>query len=627
MLCAGLLLAFQAPDAPDDSPPEGTEVLARGPVHEAFGEPTRVNPVPSPVVAQEPPQPIEEMPPEDKPEGDNITWIPGYWAWEPTEEQFLWVSGFWRAVPPGRTWVPGEWHQVSDGYQWSSGYWANLADDKDGDGSPEVEYLPPPPESLDAGPSVPAPDESSFYVPGCWHWSSTRYLWQPGHWVPFRPGWCWTPACYKWCPAGYIFVPGFWDRPLLNRGVMFAPVRFTRPIWRRADFVYRPSYVVEPDSLCGALFVPTYASGYYFGDYFDARYRRRFVPWVDYHPTRSAFDVNYAYYRHAFARNDAWEKNLRTLYARRFAGEIPRPPRTLVQQTKVINQLTVNKTVNRMVDRSINITNIQNVRVVTPIRRLKKVEVTALASLAGPKAAPPKAVAREVRIQKISRERLVQEKQAITWHRTLARQRHEIEAKLIRETPRPEARKTPVKVRVPLPKGTKPPPHIIRSTEKAPPHPVAPKPAPVHPDKVRPIKRPMDKVDVPPPKGKPMPPHKAVPPKKEKDDVPVPKGKPTPPPKKEKDDVPAPKGKPTPPPKKEKDDVPVPKGKPTPPPKKEKDDVPVPKGKPTPPPKVTPPPKPIPPPKVVEPPKPPPKTPPPKPKPPKDKDDKKKDKE
>ena len=45
---------------------------------------------------------IDEVPPEYKPEGENVQWIPGYWAWDVAQSDFIWVSGLWRDVPPGR---------------------------------------------------------------------------------------------------------------------------------------------------------------------------------------------------------------------------------------------------------------------------------------------------------------------------------------------------------------------------------------------------------------------------------------------------------------------------------------------------------------------------------------------
>src|SRR5260370_39878278 len=131
---------------------KGIEVLDKGPVHEAFAQPGVKNPKPGPMVHKQPPKAIEELPPEQEPEGDNVQWIKGYWAWDAERNDFIWVSGFWRVPPPNRNWVAGSWVQVDDGWQWSPGYWA--ANNQDNNA-----YLPPPPDSLDYGPSLPAPSQ------------------------------------------------------------------------------------------------------------------------------------------------------------------------------------------------------------------------------------------------------------------------------------------------------------------------------------------------------------------------------------------------------------------------------------------------------------------------------------
>ena len=63
------------------------------------------------------------MPPDQKPAGQNIQWIPGYWAWDVSRNDFLWISGIWRKPPPNSQWVPGYWHEVDGGHQWVSGTW------------------------------------------------------------------------------------------------------------------------------------------------------------------------------------------------------------------------------------------------------------------------------------------------------------------------------------------------------------------------------------------------------------------------------------------------------------------------------------------------------------------------
>src|SRR5438128_1162920 len=80
----------------DDTVPEGVEVLGRGPVHEAFAQPIEEGaPQAGPVAPKAPPEPLEEQPPEQKPEGEDVQWVPGYWQWDDERGEFLWVSGVW----------------------------------------------------------------------------------------------------------------------------------------------------------------------------------------------------------------------------------------------------------------------------------------------------------------------------------------------------------------------------------------------------------------------------------------------------------------------------------------------------------------------------------------------------
>jgi len=101
----------------------GEQTLTRGPVHEAFAGIVSYNPEPGLIVKKIPPDAINELPPDVRPEGDNITWIPGYWAWDDGLNDFLWISGTWRALPPGREWISGYWAAAAQGHQWTSGYW------------------------------------------------------------------------------------------------------------------------------------------------------------------------------------------------------------------------------------------------------------------------------------------------------------------------------------------------------------------------------------------------------------------------------------------------------------------------------------------------------------------------
>jgi len=389
-------LTGQPPALPEDGEAvpqqEDVEVLGRGPVHEAFADPVTDDPGPTPIVPKKPPAPIEEMPPDQKPEGDDVQWIPGYFAWDDDKADFLWVSGFWRTPPPDHTWMPGRWRSVEGGWQWVAGFWATTE-------QTDVEYLPPPPESIEAGPSTPPPQPDSTYVPGCWVYRDTRYLWRPGTWVAYRPDWMWSPARYCWTPGGYIFVEGFWDYLLPRRGLLFAPVYFHNRVWARPNWYYQPRYVVPHTTLVTSLFVRPSFGHYYFGDYFETTYRKRgYVAWVDYRVGRQQVpDPIFAHYRARYHREQpTWEKEVRTVYEERRLGNLPRPPRTLVEQNQVIKNITVNKTV-KTVNKTIEVTNVNNViNNVTVVAPLNKVD----RSLVKLRPVPPAKRAEELKVVK-----------------------------------------------------------------------------------------------------------------------------------------------------------------------------------------------------------------------------------
>lgn len=389
-VCAALVAAViasgpasaQQPPAADN----GVEVLARGPVHEAFAA-TAELPIAGPVVPKLPPRPVDELPPDQKPAGENVTWVPGYWHWDEERTDFIWISGFWRVPPPGRVWVPGSWREVQGGWQWVQGFWqgAATAGPVKAAVATEIQYLPPPPQPLEVAPSVPAPSATSFYVPGTWMWRQ-RYVWRPGFWIDYRPGWVWTAAHYRYTPAGYVFVDGYWDHPLETRGVLFAPVAFAPVVIARPAFVYTPVYCVPPASLYTSLFVRRGWGAYYFGDYFEPRYATvGFSAWiggrnggfavsVGVGRPAPAFDPMWAYYQAAHRHDPAWAVGVTNVYAGRFRGELPPPPRTLVQQNVVVNNITNTTVVNNTVVNNtvINKPTVNNLTMVAPITAVQQ---------------------------------------------------------------------------------------------------------------------------------------------------------------------------------------------------------------------------------------------------------------
>jgi hypothetical protein len=308
---------------------DGVQVLTRGPVHEAFAEMVMFNPEPGIVVTKMPPNPIEEVPPDAKPEGDNVTWIPGYWAWDNERSNFIWISGIWRALPPGRQWLPGYWSKSEQGFQWLSGYWAD-AD------ITEIEYLPDPPKTVEIGPDIAAPSADYVWVPGCWVWIQNRYAWRPGYWAVMQSNWDWIPAHYVWTPRGYVFVDGYWDHSIDRRGVLFAPVYFEAGVYKRHGFSYSPTIVIDSSIFSDQLFLRPHYQHYYFGDYYDVSYQKGgFRPSFSFHSSREGYDPIYVHQRWKHQHDRDWDHDVQVEFQYRRDHEDARPPRTWVDHVRI----------------------------------------------------------------------------------------------------------------------------------------------------------------------------------------------------------------------------------------------------------------------------------------------------
>jgi len=309
------------------------EVLTRGPVHEAYAEVVTFDPQPGLVVTQAPPDLIEEVPPDQRPEGENIVWVPGYPAWDDERDDYIWVSGVWREVPPDRQWVPGYWARTDVGFQWTYGYWADVE-------AAEIEYLPEPPAVIEEVAIVEAPSPDYTWIPGYWTWQTGRYVWRPGRWVVVQADWDWVPARYVWTPRGHIFVEGYWDYTVARRGVLFAPVHFDTVVYERPGFSYSPATVIDVDLLTEHLFVRTSHSHYYFGDYYEVGYHDAgFVPSFSFSVSRGGYDPIYARARWEHRHDHDWERRVEASFVYRRNNAAARPPRTFSAQLQLTASL------------------------------------------------------------------------------------------------------------------------------------------------------------------------------------------------------------------------------------------------------------------------------------------------
>lgn len=280
----------------------GMELLTRGPIHEAFAGTIVFDPEPGIVTPNAPPDPVEEIAPDQRPEGANVSWIPGYWGWDDERGDFVWVSGIWRALPPGRQWVPGYWAKAQQGYQWTSGYWADAT-------ASEIDYLPEPPASIETGPNIAAPSADDTWLPGSWVWQQNRYGWRPGYWTKGNQDWDWVPDHYVWTPRGYVFVDGYYDYSVPRRGVAFAPVYFSHGLRTQRGFTYSPSRVINSSVFGSDLFLRPNYGHYYFGDYSGSNYENAgYAPWFSYQSSRRGYDPIYANQRWQHRRDRNWEQ-------------------------------------------------------------------------------------------------------------------------------------------------------------------------------------------------------------------------------------------------------------------------------------------------------------------------------
>jgi hypothetical protein len=162
-----------------------------------------------------PPARVPERPGDAAP-GSNYQWLEGYWDWDTTRREFVWVTGTWRVSPPGKFWVDGFWRYVDDkGWKRVPGFWSERrATPPSGNGVRATQDWkrsgPPPRRPVETVGPAPAPD--FFYVPGEFIPEGEGIVWRPGFWYRSQPGWEWNPAHWVRRADGWAFRDGSWSR-------------------------------------------------------------------------------------------------------------------------------------------------------------------------------------------------------------------------------------------------------------------------------------------------------------------------------------------------------------------------------------------------------------------------------
>lgn len=166
-----------------------------------------------------PPPPVAERPSTDRPD-PQARWFGGYWSWDSTRDDFVWVSGAWRVPPADSIWVEGRWRRDAEGWYRVPGVWSKRRENPPrnapvaatADAESEGWRVNGPPADRPAESPGPAPGPNYFYIPGQYVPDGERTNWKSGYWAQVQPGWDWVPARWVRQADGWKFREGYWTR-------------------------------------------------------------------------------------------------------------------------------------------------------------------------------------------------------------------------------------------------------------------------------------------------------------------------------------------------------------------------------------------------------------------------------
>lgn len=252
------------------------ETLLHGPIHEAFLHPFTANIAVGDMVATMPPAPLVEKVPQLVQHGDGLQFIKGYWSVDPETHQFVWVTGTLRNAPPGHTWMASVWEKVDGGFRRTPGTWVPNGFDL------QKATVPVPPAAKQLGPIGNAPSPNHVWFPGQWNHSNGQFNWKPGFWGQGNNNWVWTAPHYVQTADGAVFISGFWDRPITQRGVLFAPLQVQNIDRLHSATEITPNVIVNTSRMMLHLFVAPDRQHYLFGDFHAADFASAGIrPWFE----------------------------------------------------------------------------------------------------------------------------------------------------------------------------------------------------------------------------------------------------------------------------------------------------------------------------------------------------------
>ncbi|MBC7818196.1 MAG: YXWGXW repeat-containing protein [Planctomycetaceae bacterium] len=252
------------------------ETLLHGPVHEAFMNPFSTNTLVGELVTTTPPAPLVENVPQLAQHSDALQFIKGYWSLNPETHKFVWVTGTLRNGPPGHTWMASVWEKVDGGFRRTPGAWVPNGFDI------TKATVPVPPVAKQIGPIGNAPSANHVWLPGHWNHNNGQFVWKPGFWGQGNSNWVWTAPRYIQTVHGAVLISGFWDRPITERGLLFAPLHVHNIDSLQSATTITPNVVVNTSRMMLHLFAGSDRLHYLFGDFHAAEFTSLgILPWFE----------------------------------------------------------------------------------------------------------------------------------------------------------------------------------------------------------------------------------------------------------------------------------------------------------------------------------------------------------